>query len=145
MSARLERERRSGKISKKVTFWIDVFSLEYCNSTSILVLSLESRANLAFPFLGGHLGGSGHHFGALAGVSGALLVASREAWGSLGGLLEASWEPCGVSWGSLGSRKVFGDSWERLWAHFASPWGSLATTRVHLNVIFGVSGLLLGS
>ena len=45
MSARLERERCPGKISKKVTFWIDDFSWKYRNSTSILVLSLESRAN----------------------------------------------------------------------------------------------------
>ena len=92
------------------------------------MLSLESRADLAFLFSGGLLGGSGHHFGALVGASGDLLGVSWEPWGSLGGLAE-----------------LFGDPGERLWAHFAGPWGSLATTGVHFGNMFGVFGLLLGS
>ena len=43
------------------------------------------------------------------------LVAS---WGSLGGLLEASWGPLGASWGPLGA--LLGRSWEpsrRSWGH----------------------------
>ena len=72
---RQARERRSAKISKNVIFWIDVFSWEYCNLTSFLVLSLESRANPAFRFLWG-----------LLGAPGTILELSWVSWGSLGGL-----------------------------------------------------------
>ena len=113
MSARLERERRSAKISKTVTFWIDAFSLKYCNSTSILMLSLESRANPAFSLLGGLLGGSRHHFGAL--------------WGASGDLL-------GVVWSALG---------ELLWDLFVAPSAHLAPIGVHSDGIFGDFGSAL--
>ena len=120
MSARLERERRSAKISKKVTFWIDVFSLEYCNCSSILALSLESRANPAFRFLGGLLGGSEHYFGALVGASGGVL-------GSLGSSLAALGASKGVSLGYLGF----------IW----HPQGSYLVAQGCTGVVFGCTGL----
>ena len=57
MSARLERERRSAKISAgKTIFWHSVVSWKYCNSHRWEGFSLEPRAFSTFRFLGGRFG-----------------------------------------------------------------------------------------
>ena len=95
-----------------MTFGIDVFSLEYCNFHRWEGFSLEPRAFLTFRFLGGLLGGSRHHFGALLDASGGPL-----------GALRAPWE-------------FRGDPWGPLWAAFVGPWSALGTIWVHFGGIF---------
>ena len=65
----------------------------------------------------------------------------RRSWASLGGLLEASWEPLGASWGSLGglleaSWGPLGASWAplgallgRSWEPWGRSWGHLGGDR----------------
>ena len=115
MSARLERERRSAKISKKVTFWTDVFSWEYCNFQIWEVLSLEPRAFLTFRFSEGSLEALQASFWSSFGC----------LWGCLGelvGTLGAPWRPFEVTLGPLWDILEFlGHHLGAFWYHLVAP------------------------
>ena len=82
-----------------------------------MVFSLEFPPLSAFRFLGGLLGGSGHHFRALLEASGGLL-----------GVFGAPWD-------------LLGDPWGPLWAPLTAPWAHLATIWVHVGGFVGDFGL----
>ena len=90
---KLERERCSAKISKQLTFWIDVFSWEYCNSHRWEGFLLEPRAFSTFRVRGG-------------------------SWGSPGTILELFWVALGIPWGLFGR---LGSSLATVWGHFVLP------------------------
>ena len=84
---------------------IDIFMSRQRSRSSLVQI-------LLFVFLGGLLGSSGHHFGALLSASGDLL-----------GIFGGSWD-------------LLDDPLGLLWGLFAAPWAHLATRWVHFGGIF---------